>query len=259
MQAPSVTSVRRSDRVCLTLLLEASGRDAEGKEFVEPARTMLISRHGGVIVLKRNLATGQEVHLRRTLPEEAHRSAITRVIRNVGSQTGAHTGTQSSGAAGGAAQAASGLTGGQMYSVECVDPNADLWGVEFPALEGSQEFVARMLLECSFCGSREVVYLNEFELGGFEKNRGTARHCKVCDVPTIWTQAPHEAATVDPVKYAGSVHATGVAAASGAIRNATASGANRDAAAGGANKDVAARRRWNSHVPPTRAAGKRCA
>jgi PilZ domain len=193
MEATSVTSpatVRRSDRVCLTLLLEASGRDADGHEFAEPARTMLISRHGGVIVLNRHLAAGQEIRLRRTLESESHRSATTRIIRNVGSQSGAIS-----------------QSAGQMYSIECVDPNADLWGVEFPALEGSQEFVARMLLECTFCRSREVVYLNEFELGGFEKNRGTARHCKVCDVPTIWTQAPHEVAKVDPVKFAASVHA----------------------------------------------------
>lgn len=198
--ASPAATVRRSDRVCLTLLLEASGRDAEGHEFAEPARTMLISRHGGVIVLNRHLAAGQEVHLRRTLESESHRSATTRVIRNVGSQTGGNS-----------------LGGGQMYSIECVDPHADLWGVEFPALEGSHEFVARMLLECSFCGSREVVYLNEFELGGFEKNRGTARHCKVCDVPTIWTQAPHEVAKVDPVKFAASVHSSAASAGATAV------------------------------------------
>jgi PilZ domain len=191
--ASPAATVRRSDRVCLTLLLEASGRDAEGHEFAEPARTMLISRHGGVIVMHRALAAGQQVHLRRTLETEAHRAGMVRVIRNVGSQNGA-----------------------QMYSIECVDPKADLWGVEFPALEGSQEFVARMLLECSFCGSREVVYLNEFELGGFEKNRGTARHCKVCDVPTIWTQAPHEVAKVDPVKFAASVHSSAASAGASA-------------------------------------------
>ena len=192
MEVTSAATVRRSDRVCLTLLLEASGRDAEGHEFVEPARTMLISRHGGVIVLNRNLAADQEIKLRRTHEAEKHRSAVIRVIRNVGSQSA--SGSQ---------------TAGQMYSIECVEPNADLWGVEFPALEGSQEFVARMLLECSFCGSREVIYLNEFELGGFEKNRGTARHCKVCGVPTIWIQAPHEVEKVDPVKFArAALHAS---------------------------------------------------
>ena len=194
--ATSPATVRRSDRVCLTLLLEASGRDAEGHEFAEPARTMLISRHGGVIIVHRALAAGQEVHLRRTLETESHRAGMVRVIRNVGSQNAA-----------------------QMYSVECVDPKADLWGVDFPPLEGSQEFVARMLLECTFCRSREVVYLNEFELGGFEKNRGTARHCKVCDVPTIWTQAPHEVEKIDPVKFAASAHAASGSASASAAAN----------------------------------------
>ena len=49
-----------------------------------------------------------------------------------------------------------------------------------------------MLLECSYCRIREVVYLNELDLRGFETNRGIARHCKTCGVPSIWTQAPHE-------------------------------------------------------------------
>jgi hypothetical protein len=47
-------------------------------------------------------------------------------------------------------------------------------------------------MECSYCRSREVAYLNEMELRGFEINRGIARHCKICGVPSIWTQAPHE-------------------------------------------------------------------
>lgn len=212
MEVTSAATVRRSDRVCLTLLLEASGRDAEGREFTAPARTMLISRHGGVIVVNRHLAPGQDIQLRRTHEAEAHRSAVTRVLRNVGSQSG----SESQGA-------------GQMYSIQCIDPDADLWGVEFPALEGSQEFVARMLLECSFCRSREVIYLNEFELGGFEKNRGTARHCKVCGVPTIWIQAPHEVEKPDPVKFAGSVHAAGVAAAAASGARGNAAAANRAA------------------------------
>jgi hypothetical protein len=49
-----------------------------------------------------------------------------------------------------------------------------------------------MLMECSYCRAREVVYLNELELRAFETNRGIARHCKTCGVPSIWTQAPHE-------------------------------------------------------------------
>jgi hypothetical protein len=49
-----------------------------------------------------------------------------------------------------------------------------------------------MLLECSYCRSREVAYLGELDLRGFETNRGIARHCRSCGVPSIWTQAPHE-------------------------------------------------------------------
>src|SRR5271170_5129323 len=97
--ASPAATVRRSDRVCLTLLLEASGRDAEGHEFAEPARAMLISRHGGEIVAERALAEGEQVHRRRTLETVAHRAGMVRVIRNVGTQNGA-----------------------QLYSIECVNP-----------------------------------------------------------------------------------------------------------------------------------------
>ena len=81
---------------------------------------------------------------------------------------------------------------GYLYGIEMPDPSMDLWGVEFPAIAESTEAVARMLLECSYCRSREVVHLNELELRAFETNRGIARHCKTCGVPSIWTQAPNE-------------------------------------------------------------------
>jgi hypothetical protein len=81
---------------------------------------------------------------------------------------------------------------GFLYGVEMPDASMDLWGVEFPAIAESTEAVARMLLECSYCRSREVAHLNELELRAFETNRGIARHCKTCGVPSIWTQAPHE-------------------------------------------------------------------
>jgi PilZ domain len=159
---------RRSDRIALTLLLEATGRDADGQDFKEPARTLLINRHGAVIVLDRELAAEQRVHLRRRAPAEVHREAEIRVVGQFGRQKE-----------------------GYIYGIEVLG-DKELWGVEFPALPVSSEAVARMLLECSHCRSREVVYLNEVELQGFETNRGIARHCKACGTPSIWTQAPHE-------------------------------------------------------------------
>jgi hypothetical protein len=162
-------SSRRTDRVSLTLLLEASGSDNKGQEFKSPARTLLINRSGAVIVLDQDLAPEQFVHLQRRAPHESHRKGQVRVVGQFGRQKD-----------------------GYLYGVEVPDPSMDLWGVDFPAIAESTEAVARMLLECTYCRSREVVHLNELELRAFETNRGIARHCKVCGVPSIWTQAPHE-------------------------------------------------------------------
>jgi len=162
-------ALRRTDRVSLTLLLEASGKDAFGREFKEPARTMLINRSGAVIVLDRELKADQQIHVRRQAPAEANRQGDVRIVGQFGRQKE-----------------------GFLYGIEILDLENDLWGIEFPPIAASEEAVARMLLECSYCRAREVAYLNELELRGFETNRGIARHCKACGVPSIWTQAPHE-------------------------------------------------------------------
>jgi PilZ domain len=162
-------SKRRSDRVSLTLLLEVSGKDAQGQDFKDTAKTVLISRHGAVVVLERELAPGQQIHLRRQAPSEARREGAARVIGQFGKQRD-----------------------GYLYGVEITDVDIDLWGIEFPPVVESNEAVARMLLECCYCHSREVMYLNGLELRAFETNRGIAHHCKTCGVPSIWTQAQQE-------------------------------------------------------------------
>lgn len=160
---------RRSDRVSLTLLLEASGTDRHGQQFTEPSRTLVINRAGAVIVLNRELDPEQQIHLRRQSLTESRRQGRARVVRKLGQQKE-----------------------GYLYGVEILDADTDLWGVEFPATGESAEAVARMLLECTYCRRREVAYLGELELRGFEANRGIARHCKTCGVPSIWIQTHHE-------------------------------------------------------------------
>ena len=160
---------RRTDRVSLTLLLDVSGTDGEGQEFNLPARTLQINRNGAVIILDRDLKAEQRVNIQRKAPSESTRRAQVRLVGQFGRQDD-----------------------GYLYGVEITDPAADLWGVEFPPVAQSPEAVARMLLECTSCRSREVVYLNELELATFETNRGIARHCKTCGVPSIWVQALHE-------------------------------------------------------------------
>lgn len=160
---------RRTDRVALTLLLEVSGFDSQGQEFNSPARTLQINRNGAVILLDHDLKAEQRMIMQRRAPSESGRRSEVRVVGQFGRQDE-----------------------GYIYGVEILDPAADLWGVEFPAVAESPEAVARMLLDCISCHSREVVYLNELELRTFETNRGIARHCKTCGVPSIWVQAPHE-------------------------------------------------------------------
>ena len=162
-------SLRRSDRVSLTLLLDASGTDRHGKEFNESARTLLINRGGAVIVVDRELAPEQQIHLRRKTPSEAHRESPARVVREIGRKK--H---------------------GYLYAVDILDNKVDLWGLEFPPMAESTEAVAKMVLECSYCRLREVANLNERELRAFETNRGVARECKTCGVPSVWIQASHE-------------------------------------------------------------------
>ncbi len=160
---------RRTDRVSLTLLLEASGKNAKGEEFKVPAKTLLINRGGAIVILDQELTPDQFIHLQRRSPQEVHRQGQVRVVGEFGRQKDGH-----------------------LYGIEIPDPSTDLWGVEFPTIAESTEAVARMLLECTYCRSREVVHMNELELRAFETNRGIARHCRTCGVPSIWTQAPHE-------------------------------------------------------------------
>jgi len=162
-------SGRRSDRVSLTLLLEVSGKDSQGHDFKDSAKTLVISRHGAVIILERELSDEQRIHLRRQAPGETRREGAARVIGQFGRQRE-----------------------GYLYGVEIVDNGVDLWGIEFPPIAESNEAVARMLLECCYCHSREVIHLNALELRAFETNRGIAHHCRICGVPSIWTQALQE-------------------------------------------------------------------
>ncbi len=162
-------SMRRSDRVSLTVLLEASGLDSQGQDFKDRARTMLINRGGAVIVLDRELKPEQEIQIRRQAGPDSEKIVRARVVGEFGRQKD-----------------------GYLYGIEILNPEDDFWKIEFPPIAESTEAVARMLLQCSYCKNREVAYLNELELRGFEINRGIARHCKTCSVPSIWTQAPHE-------------------------------------------------------------------
>jgi hypothetical protein len=158
--------MRQSDRVTLRLEVEASWFNGDGVAVTKPAESLLVSRNGGVIRLQEKLFTGQELTLRRTLEGDTVKTARARIVAEIDHEAE-----------------------GFLYAVAILEPRADFWEIEFPTPQQGEEALARLLMECSFCQRREVVYLNEMELKSFEVRRCAARLCKHCDAPSIWVEA----------------------------------------------------------------------
>jgi len=173
----SATNTRSSDRVSLTLRLEAFGIDQSGQEFAEPARTQLVSRGGAELVLKRQLVIGQMLRLR--LPAAEHSDASTPAeIREAEARVVAQLGGHPEGFA---------------YGVALSDPSSKLWDITIPPLAAAHLAMARLLMECVHCHSRELAYLDERELREFDLHQIVARACHTCNASTLWQPAAQEA------------------------------------------------------------------
>ncbi len=162
--------IRQSDRVTLRLEVEASWFGSDGEALNKPAQSLLASRNGGVIRLQEKLFPGQELTLRRVLEGDAAKSVRARIVAEIDREAE-----------------------GFLYAVSILEPHADFWEIEFPSPREGEESLARMMMECSFCQRREVVYLNEMELKSFEIRRCVARVCKHCDAPSIWVETQSDA------------------------------------------------------------------
>jgi len=160
---------RVSDRISFRMPLEASWLTSTGAPVKHTAQTMLISRNGGVIRLAEKLGTGQEISLRRQSEGDEIKSARARVVAEIDHEAE-----------------------GFLYAIHILDPRCDFWDIEFPAPRDGEDALARLLMECSLCQRREVVYLNELEVKSFEIRKCVARHCRFCDSPSVWVEAQSE-------------------------------------------------------------------
>ena len=160
--------IRQSDRVTLRLEVEASWQNGEGTATRKAAESLLVSRNGGVIRLQEKLFAGQELILQRKLEGDAVKTARAKIVAEIDRETE-----------------------GFLYAITMLEPRSDFWEIDFPPPQQAEDALARMLMECSFCERREVVYLNEMELKSFEVRRCAARVCRHCDAPSIWVEA-HE-------------------------------------------------------------------
>ena len=154
-------SVRQSDRIAFRMPLEASWLDSGGVVTRQMAQTLLISRNGGVIRIAEKLLQGQELTLKRQLEGDQIKSTRARVVAEIDQEPE-----------------------GFLYAIHILDLRSDFWDIEFPSPAKPNEALARMLMECSFCQRREVVYLNEFELKSFEiRNRSKSALCRAAIAP----------------------------------------------------------------------------
>src|SRR5580704_14197264 len=161
--------LRQSDRVSFRMPVEASWVGSGGIESRQSAETLLVSRNGGVVRLTEKLFVGQEMTLRRQREGDNWKIARARIVAEIDQEPD-----------------------GFLYAIAIVEPRGDFWDIDFPAPYAGEEALARLLMECSFCQKREVVYLNEQELKSFEVRKCVARLCTRCDSPSIWIEAQPE-------------------------------------------------------------------
>jgi hypothetical protein len=169
MTTTRTESVRQSDRIAFRMPVEASWLDSSGMITRQMAQTLLISRNGGVIRINEKLLQGQELTLKRQLDGDQIKSVRARIVAEIDQEPE-----------------------GFLYAIHMLDIRSDFWDIEFPSPAKPNEALARMLMECSFCQRREVVYLNEFELKSFEIRKCVARLCKHCEAPSIWIEVQSE-------------------------------------------------------------------
>ena len=162
--------LRQSDRVSIRMSVEASWVSSAGATLTQAAETLLVSRNGGVLRLSEKLSMGQELHLRRNLEGDTWKNTRARVVAEIDQDPPNHF----------------------LYAIHILDPRSDFWDIDFPAPHKAEEALARLLMECSFCQRREVVYLNELQLKSFEVRKCVARHCRLCDSPSIWIESQSE-------------------------------------------------------------------
>ena len=161
---PEESRKRQTDRISLAIPIRVSGETAMGKKFDVESRTIVLSRDGASIVLKQPLVPEQKILIRHV---PAKKEAIFRVVGTIGGQSE-----------------------GSVYGVAQVDPKADFWGIAFPPMADSKRVVGRLLMECSVCNGRDVVYLNEIEVQVFQANQSLSRPCGACAQTTVWKGVP---------------------------------------------------------------------
>ncbi len=179
---PEEPRKRQTDRISLAVPIRVSGKTHRGEKFDLEGRTIVLSRDGASIILKQQLVPDQEIRIRNV---PTRKEAVFRVVGTIGGQSE-----------------------GSVYGVAQVEPMADFWGIAFPPMSDSKRVVGRLLMECSVCNSRDVVYLNEIEVQVFQANQALSRPCGGCAQSTVWKGVPSGVPNPQTAKPGGDKAAT---------------------------------------------------
>lgn len=152
--------VRRSSRIPKEIAILLTGCDANGKQFIEEAKTVVLSRYGAGIVSKHKLVIEQELIL---VHMQSNKETDIRIVGQIGSADGSYT-----------------------YGVAFLHPEVNFWGVEFPSLIGAAVTERSTSFQCTICGCREVIGQEALELDVYAIHGAILRDCKQCVRSTLW-------------------------------------------------------------------------
>lgn len=158
--------VRRSSRIPKEIAILLTGCDANGKQFIEKTKTVVLSRYGAGIVSKYKLVIEQELIL---VHGESNKEADIRIVGQIGSADGSYT-----------------------YGVAFLHPEVNFWGVEFPSLTGKAITAGSTAFQCTICGCREVIGQEALELDVYAIHGAILRDCKHCVTSTMWKKVSVE-------------------------------------------------------------------
>ena len=151
---------RQSERVSLALSIQVIGNNLFGDVFLCEGWTEVVSQNGARIRLKQNLAPDQEITVHCV---ETGKEAAAQVVGRVNGKSKQNT-----------------------FGIMLLNPEANPWGINFPPRGDSAGAVGRIVLECLACHTRELVYLDGFELEVLESSENLSRFCRRCTDSTMW-------------------------------------------------------------------------
>lgn len=163
INTPATQGLRRSDRIAKEVGILLIGWDAQGRQFMEQTKTVVLSRHGAGMVSTHKLAAEQELTI---VHQESKKETEIRVVGQMGCEGDSYT-----------------------YGVAFLDPAVDFWGVEFPTASHVEILARRKLLQCVVCGLPEGVDLGTLDSDIYLIHDGILRSCKRCGGLTLWKES----------------------------------------------------------------------